>query len=162
MNKSQQEEFYELASAVRRLFHKLGDGVAALHEDSAVSAGMRAVLETLVDSGPQTVPHMARVRPVTRQHIQVLVNSLIDEGLVEYIDNPAHKKSKLVCATQKGNQLFHAMRNRETHALRSLAVEPSSQDLVAATIVLKNLISAFEGQQWQSIIARHASTNEEK
>jgi hypothetical protein len=64
MNKNQLDAFYPMALAVPRLFHKLAHGVAALHRDSDVTIGMRAVLESVIDGGPQTVPHMARVRPV--------------------------------------------------------------------------------------------------
>ena len=99
MNQKQLKSFYPLTLCVRRLFHKLSYGVAALHQNSSVSVGMRAVLESVIDGGPQTVPHMAKIRPVTRQHIQTLVNELLDGNYVEYIDNPAHKRSKLVAPT---------------------------------------------------------------
>lgn len=157
MNRRQQEEFYALALAVRRLFHKLGHGVAALHHDSDVSVGMRAVLESVIDGGPQTVPHMARVRPVTRQHIQALVNALLDGGYVEYVDNPAHRRSKLVSPTAKGEAEFRALREHENHAFRALPIEPTSAELEAATAVLRTLIDSFESQQWRSIVGKHAS-----
>jgi len=49
MDARQIETFYALTLAVRRLFHKLAHGVAALHRDSEMSAGMRAVLESVID-----------------------------------------------------------------------------------------------------------------
>jgi hypothetical protein len=41
-----------------------------------MTAGKRGVLKGLDRLGPQTVPQMARARPVSRQHIQTLVNRL--------------------------------------------------------------------------------------
>ncbi len=48
------------------------------------------------------MPQIARARPVARQHIQKLANELAAQGLVEFIDNPAHKCSKLLCLTPEG------------------------------------------------------------
>jgi DNA-binding MarR family transcriptional regulator len=157
MNKRQVESFYALALALRRLFHKLGHGIGALHQDTGVSAGMRAVLESVIDVGAQTVPHMARVRPVTRQHIQGLVNALIEGGYVEYIDNPAHKRSKLVGPTARGRDAFRKMRVVENQAFEKLRVDLSAEDFAAATTVLKTLIDAFDGAAWRSIVETRRS-----
>jgi len=64
------------------------------------------MLRSLALEGPQTVPQLARARPVTRQHIQVLADDMAAEGLVEFAPNPAHKRSKLVRMTAKGRKLY--------------------------------------------------------
>jgi DNA-binding MarR family transcriptional regulator len=161
MNRRQMESFYPLTLAVRRLFHKLGHGVAALHQDSKVSVGMRAVLESIVYGGPQTVPHMARVRPVTRQHIQGLVNALLNGGYVEYIDNPAHKRSKLVSPTKRGLQAFQEMRERENEAFGRVSLDATSEDLEAANTVLRVLITTFESPEWLSLVNEYAPDTKE-
>lgn len=152
MNRKQVEAFYPLTLSVRSLFHKLGDAVTALHEGSGVSGGMRAVLESVVTGGPQTVPQLARIRPVSRQHIQLLVNALLAVGLVEYLDNPAHRRSRLVGATEKGRTLFGAFRNRENVALSRLTMDVTPEALEAAGQVLSVLIERFQSREWQSII----------
>ena len=156
MNTPQVEAFYPLTVAVRRLFHKLGHGIGALHESTEVSAGMRAVLESVVDGEPQTVPQMARVRPVSRQHIQGLVNPLLEQGLVEYADNPAHKRSRLVRPTDKGVETFRAMRGRENRALEQIALDIDPVELAAATLVAEALIEVFDGREWRAIVSRIA------
>jgi len=160
MDRQQIDAFYSLTQAVRRLFHKLGHGASALHRDKEISAGMRAVLESVVQGGPQSVPQMARVRPVSRQHIQGLVNALLDAGHVEYAGNPAHKRSKLVAPTARGHEVFAAMRARENTALRRLAVESTPDELAAANAVLRKLITTFDGPEWLSIIGENASETE--
>lgn len=162
MNKAELKAFYPFTLAVRRLFHKLGYGVAALHRDSDVSVGMRAVLESVVDGGPQTVPQMARVRPVTRQHIQGLVNALMEGGYVEYADNPAHKRSKLVCATKLGEEVFRALRERENAAFLRARIDVSAEDLESATKVLRALIATLEGPEWRSVLNHFSTENEAK
>lgn len=161
MNKSQIRNFYPLTRVVRRLFHKLGHGVSALHQDMGVSAGMRAVLESVIDGGPQTVPQMARVRPVTRQHIQGLVNELLDGGYVEYVDNPAHKRSKLVSPTERGLETFKRMRERENEVFKRVPVKATAAELEAATRVLRTLITSFESPEWHAIVDQHTPDREQ-
>jgi DNA-binding MarR family transcriptional regulator len=151
MKSEQIGAFYPLSKSVRSLFHKLGAAADALHEGSGISTGMRAVLENVVERGPMTVPEMARIRPVSRQHIQALVNDLLALGLVDYQDNPAHRRSKLVRATKKGHEGFSALKRREFSALKRLASEISPDALQQADRVLTELISAFDSAQWHAI-----------
>jgi DNA-binding MarR family transcriptional regulator len=160
MNQKQLKSFYPLTLCVRRLFHKLGHGVAALHQNSDISVGMRAVLESIIDGGPQTVPHMARIRPVTRQHVQALVNELLEGGYVEYIDNPAHKRSKLVNSTKRGMRVFEKMRAIETEAFKRAKIEISPEEFEAARKVLSALIAAFESTEWRLVIDQLSQTKE--
>jgi len=160
MDQRQIDSFYPLTLAVRRLFHKLGHGVGAMHQDLGVSAGMRAVLESVVQGGPQTVPQMARVRPVSRQHIQGLVNELLAGGYVEYADNPAHKRSKLVAPTVRGQEIFKSLRARENAAFRLINLDCKADDMAAADRVLRQLITTFEGPEWRSITGENAPETE--
>lgn len=147
--------FYELTRSVRRLFHKLGAGVGALHADSEVSAGMRALLETLTAHGPLTVPEMARMRPVTRQHVQALVNSLLDLGYVEALNNPAHRRSKLIAVTPSGTKAFKAMRSLENEAFRHVELDIAAEELRSANEVLRKLIDVLDGTEWRTVAKRH-------
>jgi DNA-binding MarR family transcriptional regulator len=64
--------------------------------------GTWGFLRTVVQMGPLTVPEIARIRPVARQHMQRMADEAVADGLVEFIDNPAHKRSKLIRITGKG------------------------------------------------------------
>jgi DNA-binding MarR family transcriptional regulator len=152
MDRKKTEAFHPLSLSVRSLFHKLGSAVTALHEGSGVSVGMRAVLESVIAGGPQTVPQMARARPVSRQHIQTLVNELLAAGYVEYLDNPAHRRSKLVRITKKGRKLFSSLRERENEALSRLSVDVTIQELEDAGHVLSVLIERFQSTEWRTIV----------
>jgi len=151
MDAVQLSVLYPLTISVRRLFHKLGHGVSQLHRDAGINGGMRAVLESVISGGPQTVPQMARSRPVSRQHIQGLVNGLLDAGLAEYAPNPAHKRSKLVVATTQGRAAFAAMRERETEAFAQLTLPCTAADLAAADRVLRAVIGVLDSQEWRAI-----------
>lgn len=138
----------------------IGHGVAALHQNSDVSVDMRAVLESVIDGGPQTVPQMARVRPVTRQHIQGLVNALLDGGCVEYVANPADKRSNLISPTERGLQTFREMRARKNDAFVKAHLDAMPEELEAATAVLRALIATFEGPEWQAVLDRYTADTE--
>ena len=161
MNTGQVKALYPLTVAVQSLFHKMGAAVTALHKDTGISGGMRAVLESLTNRGPQTVPQMARVRPVSRQHIQGLVNDLLDLGLVEYTDNPAHRRSKLVRTTELGGQTYTSLRQRESEAFAHLPLEIVPDDLVAANRVLSKLVDAFQGTEWHAIATEFLTNRKE-
>jgi len=68
-----------------------------------VQPGVRySFLQLLAKEGSLTVPQIARMRGVSRQHIQELANEFSSDGLVEFLDNPKHRRSKLVGLTKKG------------------------------------------------------------
>ena len=96
-----------------RLHFRLGALIERVHHGRVLTgvftAGRRAILRNLVELGPKTVPELAGMRPISRQYVQVLVNGLRDDGLVELIKNPAHKRSKLVRITEEGRSLLREM-----------------------------------------------------
>ncbi len=80
--------------------------------------GAFGFLRSLVLLGPLTVPQIARMRPTSRQRMQRLANELAADGLVEYIDNPKHRRSKLVRLTAKGEAHYRELDAR-FHAIAS-------------------------------------------
>ncbi len=160
MDAVQLKAVYALSTAIRSLFHVLGDAVSTLHKSSGITAGMRAILESVIGGGPQTVPQMARARPVSRQHIQTLVNDLLVLKLVEYADNPAHRRSKVVRATQQGKRLFAQLRTEEDEAFGQLPIDLTPDELDSAARVLTRLSDAVHGAEWQAILDDHSKQTE--
>jgi DNA-binding MarR family transcriptional regulator len=97
------------------------------------------MLRSLMLEGPQTVPQIARSRPVSRQGIQKLANEMIEEGLIEFVDNPAHKKSKLLRITAKGKELFQDLTERNAQAAELLAQDMDAVELEMAVKVMRQL-----------------------
>ncbi len=136
----------------RLLFHRMKVAAEQIHYREGISAGMRGVLMSLDNLGPQTVPQMARARPVSRQHIQILVNSLLETGRVELVDNPAHKRSNLVRLTRSGKRLVVAMNRRELQLLGKLGIDVAAPDLENAAEVLRAVRRLFEHERWQHLV----------
>src|SRR5262245_15052281 len=91
----------------------------------------------LVKEGPQTVPEMARSRPVSRQHCQTICNALEAQGMVAFVDNPKHKKSKLVTVTKKGRARFQGLRRQFLEAAGVYAPFFTSTEIATATDVCR-------------------------
>lgn len=129
---------FDLVTEVPPTFHKLGAASRSVGAGSQ-RGGHWGLLRNLSQDGPQTVPQLARRRPVSRQHIQNVVNELIVKGLVRLKDNPAHKRSKLVELTDKGVVALDGMTARILEWVDHLAPEFEAEDLQVAVRTLQKL-----------------------
>ncbi|MGH9289826.1 MAG: MarR family winged helix-turn-helix transcriptional regulator [Acidimicrobiales bacterium] len=128
-----------LADEVRLHYHALVRLAGALHGALKVSAPMRAVLEFLQAQGPTPVPRIARSRGVSRQHVQTIVNELLDDGLVELRDNPAHRRSCLVALSAVGDATIAGIRDTERTVLGDAFADLDTARVRAATETLRAL-----------------------
>ena len=137
---------------VRVLFHRLKAVAEQLHGLGEPSAARRSVLRDLAGAGPQTVPMMARKRPVSRQHIQTVVNGLLEDGLVELKNNPSHRRSHLVGLTAAGVALARQMATREQALMSALDLQVETDDLVTTHRVLCRLRERLEPRQLDQLL----------
>lgn len=107
------DQAYEVTWLVRRLFRAVGSRADQYLADADLTAKDRAVMEFLYASEPLSVPDIARRYDVSRQHIQVTVNALLQRGLLRSIDNPHHKRSRLVRLSSLGRDTFEEIRRNE-------------------------------------------------
>lgn len=84
---------------------RLNGQFLAVAEDLAEPAGLTAtrwqVLGAVLPE-PLPVSAIARTMGITRQSVQRTADVLAEAGLVAYGDNPAHRRAKLVIATDAG------------------------------------------------------------
>ncbi len=139
------DDIERLLDEVRLLYHRIVQVAEQLHAVEPVTLGMRAVLEFILKNGPTTVPDVARSRHVTRQHIQSLVNPMLDEGFVALKDNPAHKRSSLVKLTDKGERVIRRMRKREARLYESTDFAMRVSEIRATARSLKRVREALKG-----------------
>ena len=134
------------------LFHRLRAVSEQIHQLGELSAGKHGILKGLDLFGPQTVPQMAR--PVSRQYIQTLVNLLAVNGHVELVDNPGHKRSRLVRLTPGGKKLVEEMNRRQAEVLEQLPINISETELRKAASILRALRQVFEVHPWKKLRKR--------
>jgi DNA-binding MarR family transcriptional regulator len=148
------DDFVRTTTAVRRLFHRLATEWNELHRDLGVSSRMRAMLEHL-HATPSTVPAIARAKEVSRQHVQVIVNELLEAGLVSKQANPAHARSDLIALTRKGEGVFRKVTEREARLLPELHRELRGLSLSATADTLESLIDFFDSSRWRSLAKKY-------
>ena len=101
--------------------------------------GYWSVLRLLKLNGPQTVPQLARYRYVPRQSVQKLANEMLKDGVIELVNNPAHKRSKLLRLTSRGDIVFQEMSDRIAKLAETLAKQQDAAQLQNAADVVKKL-----------------------
>jgi DNA-binding MarR family transcriptional regulator len=132
------------ATALANQLRKTGASVSG-QADSQV--GGWSVLQVLDRLGPLTVPAIARIRTVSRQSIQTLINRLEAQGCVAFAANPAHKKSGLILLTDQGRKLVVVARERESKSSEALLSCVSESRLVPAARLLRQLRELIAGNE---------------
>jgi DNA-binding MarR family transcriptional regulator len=92
-------------------------------------AGAFGFMRSLALIGPLTVPQIAQMRPTSRQRMQRLADELTADGLVEFIDNPRHRRSKLVRLTRKGNARYRELSARLLEIACTMGADLSEADI---------------------------------
>jgi DNA-binding MarR family transcriptional regulator len=101
--------------------------------------GAFGFMRSLALLGPLTVPQIAQMRPTSRQRMQRLSDELAAEGLVEFIDNPKHRRSKLVRLTPKGDARYRKLNARFLSIASTLGVALSEADIRKTTEIVRQL-----------------------
>jgi DNA-binding MarR family transcriptional regulator len=109
-------------------------------------AGAFGFMRSLALIGPLTVPQIAKMRPVSRQRMQRLADELAAEGLVEFVDNPQHRRSKLVRLTVKGNARYRELSARLLEIASAMGADLSEADIRKTTEILRRLSDEAKGR----------------
>jgi DNA-binding MarR family transcriptional regulator len=136
-----------LFEEVVALYLRLRAAAALIHGQGELSGARRTVLRLLARSGPQSVSQLARTRSESRQRVQPLTTALAHDGFVEFVDNPGHKRSPLVCLTLRGRAAVEAIARREARFRARLPARVRARDLWLAADVLRATRAAIESER---------------
>jgi DNA-binding MarR family transcriptional regulator len=101
--------------------------------------GAFGFMRSLALLGPLTVPQIAEMRPTSRQRMQRLADELAAAELVEFIDNPKHRRSKLVRLTPKGDARYRELNTRLLSIASTIGVALSEPDIHKTTEIVQHL-----------------------
>jgi DNA-binding MarR family transcriptional regulator len=101
--------------------------------------GAFGFMRSLALLGPLTVPQIAQMRPTSRQRMQRLADELAAEGLVKFIDNPKHRRSKLVQLTRRGDARYRELNARFLVIASTMGVALSEVDIRKTTEIVRQL-----------------------
>ena len=108
--------------------------------------GTFGFMRSLALIGPLTVPQIAQMRPTSRQRMQRLADELAAEGLVEFIDNPRHRRSKLLRLTRKGDARFRELSARFLAIASTMGAGLSEADIRKTTEIVRRLSDETKGR----------------
>jgi len=137
----------QLLSAAALTSFRLNGQFLALAEELARPAGLTAARWQVVGAvlrEPLTVAGIARSMGITRQSVQRLADILAEEGLVEYLPNPSHRRAKLVRATEAGLAAVRRIDPAHAVAAHRLADEVGADELARLVDALATLSGALD------------------
>ncbi len=102
------------------------------------------ILGALARSGePLTVSQIARNMGQSRQAVQSLINVMYESGLVEFLENPNHKRAKLIALSAKGNDIYDQMDAILIPWANQRASQISLEDMETTLATLKKISGLF-------------------
>jgi DNA-binding MarR family transcriptional regulator len=136
-----ESEAYQVIWLIRRLFRALAQKSSENLVGFGISVADRAVLEFLYPDKKLSVPEIAERYMVSRQHVQVTVNSLLEKGLAATRTNPRHKRSSLIVLSSKGCKLFDAVLEKDKEAVNLLFKRISRSAVHVTRQTLQSLLN---------------------
>ena len=134
-----------LSALVPRVF-RLNGLLAAEGDALARPAGQttaRWQLLAMIEHEPATVARTARTLGLARQSVQRVADVLEAEGLVAYLDNPGHRRARLVSLTEDGRGALAAIQAAQRPWADALGAAVGARDLRQAGAVLDRVIQAL-------------------
>jgi DNA-binding MarR family transcriptional regulator len=101
--------------------------------------GAFGFMRSLALLGPLTVPQIAQMRPTSRQRMQRLADELAAKGLVEFIDNPKHQRSRLVRLTAKGDERYRELNARFLSIASNMGLALSNAEIRKTIEIVRHL-----------------------
>ncbi|MFJ5047093.1 MarR family winged helix-turn-helix transcriptional regulator [Streptomyces sp. NPDC088719] len=90
------------------------------------------------------VAGIARAMGITRQSVQRIADLLVGRGLAEYAENPAHRRAKLLRATEAGREAVSRIGPPHAEFAARLAGELGVEGLAETVRALERLSGALE------------------
>jgi DNA-binding MarR family transcriptional regulator len=137
----------QLLSAAALASFKLNGRFLALAEELARPVGLTAawwqVLGAVLGE-PLTVSGIAREMGITRQSVQRIADLLVERGLAEYHDNPAHRRAKLLAPTAAGRRAVDGLDPAHAAAARRLVADLGAEGVRSAIAAMRDVTAALE------------------
>ncbi|MGG5259406.1 MarR family winged helix-turn-helix transcriptional regulator [Phycicoccus avicenniae] len=126
---------------------RLNGQFLTLAEELARPAGLTAAWWQVLGAvlpDPLPVSGIAREMGLTRQSVQRVADLLVARGFATYRDNPAHRRAKLVAATDAGVAAIRAIGPQHRAAARRLVEELGERRAAEVRAALADLVAAMD------------------
>ena len=85
---------------------------------------------------------IARTLTLARQSVQRVADVLAEQGIVEFVDNPRHRRAKLVSMTPAGRAALAAIQSRQRGWADAIGAELGEAQLSRLTALLDKVLAA--------------------
>lgn len=141
MSEAIESDQYQVIWLIRKLFRALAQKSSENLEGFGISVADRAVMEFLYPDKRLSVPEIAEKYNVSRQHVQVTVNSLLESKLAVTKENPRHKRSPHIMLNAKGRELFNKVLKKDEEAVKLLFSHISKNKVQITRQTLQSLLN---------------------
>jgi DNA-binding MarR family transcriptional regulator len=131
-------DVYQLAGSFRRRGEEIARAVGQTQA--------RWQVLSAASGSSRTVPQLARTLGVTRQNVQRIIDTLVDERLARFVDNPDHKTSPHVELTDGGRRLLARLTRAASSRHSALGALAKGVDLGRLRQDLRVLQAALDTQ----------------
>lgn len=138
----------ELVMRVFRLNGLFLDIAETIARPSGLTAARWQVLGAVLRK-PLTVSDAARAMGLTRQSVQRLADLLVEDGMAEYLPNPAHRRARLLAPTERGWAAIAVLRPRQHACMNQVSEEISAEELERTVRLLDRVIAKMENDPWR-------------
>jgi len=98
----------------------------------------------VVEHGPAPVAHVARIMGLARQSVQQTADALERDGLIEYRENPHHRRAKLMVLTPQGREALDYVQSRLAEWSERIGGELGPDELRTGLALLRNVSESLE------------------
>lgn len=148
------KDVHEFFRELFKLHGTMDSIVDVIHESTGMTTPKRNILHILKRSGQATVPDLAHTLGVSRQFVLKTCNELDEEGLLEFRDNPRHKRSKLAGITPEGERLLNETQARENDLVSALLPGLKSSQINAAAALMRTIRERIENGCFEEELAK--------
>jgi DNA-binding MarR family transcriptional regulator len=138
-----------LVLKVFRLNGQFLDIADHLTANTGLTAARWQVLGAVLPA-PLSVADAARSMGLARQSVQRLADALVDDGLCEYRDNPAHQRAKLLAPTRMGWAAIARVQPRQVAWANRVGDAVGADALRTANETLERVLGEIAGSPAQS------------
>ena len=138
------DHLHAVLFTLRPLQNSTAKVLGAALTEIGLSLPERAIMEVLSGTDESTVPQIGRLLLLPRQVVQRLADAVHDRGLIEFVPNPAHRRSRLLRLSTAGRELLDQILQHEMRLLATVADSLDPQDIEACARVMTALNAAMQ------------------
>ena len=131
--------------ALNGRFMKIADQLA---EPAGLTATRWQVLGAVLNE-PLTQAEIARRMGITRQSVQRTSTQLIEDGMIQFMPNPSHRKAMLLTPTEKGLEAIGKIGPQHADFAKRLEAELGKERMAQLSEALTELQCALEAVDLQ-------------